>query len=341
MKISIIGASGDVGQEVFKRVIHNNIADCIVLFYHTLLGKHKLIGMLSDELIGIAEKNVIISDNPESISDSKIIILCAGKAVSRDVDSIPVSGILNKNNRNSLYEENQKLILNYIEGIKSYASESLIILVTNPVTKLLHDIAAIYPELLIVGCGVTNDTLRLRNEVRINYPTIQVDNLFVIGEHDLNTQCVALSYFNKHSNFSFTRDLFEYEFSSEEEKRKRISELKNKQNADIATNNIRIDNYDNLPLLYRSYFKHRMAHFLYKTHISTASAVMEIIEAFISESRTVCSEISVKECVFGQSCVIGLPIRFVEGNIVIEYSDFDRYEQEILRLCTIDKEVIS
>lgn len=95
----------------------------------------------------------------------------------------------------------------------------MVILVTNPVSKLLSDIHSQYPNLLVVGCGITTDTLRVRNELIKKYPDIDVEHCFVIGSHDLNAQTVALTYFNQHSKINLYRDSFEVLFKDTEEKK--------------------------------------------------------------------------------------------------------------------------
>jgi len=335
MKISIIGASGSVGQEVAKCFLTTTTfrLDELCLFYHTDAGRQCLYGMIYDMHIRNKENIIRITNMRSNLVNSDIVIMCGGLAVPTSISQIPISGITNDNNRNMLYDANRDIVMDWASDISVYSPTALLILVTNPVSKLLVDIHNIFPELKTVGCGVTNDSLRVRNEVLKVFPDVDIQSCFVIGEHDLANQTIALQYFNSNNKVLFVRQDFEPEFATEKEKKDYISTLKNKQNSALSSNEITFRMNDFLPFLYKSYYNHRLAHFLYKTHISTALAVREIVEAFILEERSVSIETFISSYYGLTDCILGIPVSF--RNKLINYLDipYDDYELSILKIC--------
>lgn len=332
MKISIIGASGSVGQEIIRMFIMeqfpNNIS--LELFYHSVQGKSKLLGMIYDSLLVNRDKNISITNQVDSLKGSSIIILCAGQAVATDIGMIQNSGKSNDNNRDSVYTQNRDIILHWAKQISLYAPYALAILVTNPVSRLLLDVLKCYPYLKIIGCGVTNDTMRVRNEVLKRFLFANVNELFIIGEHNLTNQTIALKHFNHYNSLSLSRDVFEFKFDTEDSKEQYISDMKNIQNELLITGSLCLGLYDGLPILYQSYMKHRLSHFLYKTHMSTAMAIKEIVDAYIYEDRAISVEIGVKQYLNYTNCVLGIPIRFISNQIVLLDIKFDEFERKVL-----------
>lgn len=333
MKISIVGASGTVGQELVRTFLSENISvqlDELCLFTHSVRGKNTVSGMMYDLEIGNLEKKILITERPEDLGDSNIVIICAGASVPTDIITVKESNKkTNQNNRALLYPQNKEIVLEWAGYISIYSPKALLILVSNPVSKLLSDIHSEYPKLLSVGCGITNDTLRVRNELVKAYPNIDPQHCFVIGSHDLNNQTIALTYFNQYNRTDFLRNIFEYTFANMEEKKEAIARMKNEQNNTIRENRICMQMYKNYPLLYRSYFNHRLAHFLYKTHISTAKAVLEIVYAYCGKIKKVSTE------VFDEKYrkVVGVPVSFQDNSVIFPEIPYEQYELEILKNC--------
>ena len=331
MKISIIGASGSVGQEITRTILTNDSIqfEHLYLFTHSNMGKNSVTGMIYDMEIGNLEQKITIKDTPNELKHSDIIIVCAGNAVPTNITDVKESNKSNTNNRNLLYSINKDIVLQWISYVSTFTPKTLVILVTNPVSKLLSDIHSQYPNLLVVGCGITNDTLRVRNELIKEYPDIDVEHCFVIGSHDLNAQTVALTYFNQHSKINLCRDSFEVLFEDTEEKKLYTSQLKNEQNKQIQQGQISMHMYNDLPILYRSYFNHRLAHFLYKTHISTSLAVTDIISAYSNSAKKVSVEVFSPE----YNRIMGIPVSFHNGSITYQEIPYDVYELNILKNC--------
>lgn len=334
MKISIVGSSGSVGRELVRLFFYNQIPFDVELnlFYNSQQGRMRIWGMLSDALIENKDRNVSITNQPQELKGSAIVVLCGGQAITTEIEKIHPSNIANENNRDSVYIENKGIIEYWAMHISNLAPDALVILVTNPVSKLLNDVLNQYPKMKIVGCGITNDTLRVRNEVKKQFPKIDTRNLFVIGEHNLINQTVTLAYYNYTGSLLLEEKLFEKRFETSQEKRKYINHLKNTQNSLLAGNeDFCIDS--NIPILYRSYLRHRMAHFLYKTHISTAAAVKEIIMAYVLEDRLVSVETRVNKWRQYENCILGIPVRFVKKEIVVQDIIISSEEEKILNLC--------
>lgn len=299
MKLSLFGASGDVGQELFKRFTSNRMS-CdtdICLFCHSRSGKEKLIGLLNDELILFGHYNCRIAEGWDDLAHTDICVICAGKPIGQETDGNQ-AGV---NNRDKVLESNLPVVLEIVNQIMKICPSCFVILVTNPVSRIMSEILSLYPECNIVGCGVTNDTLRVRSEVLRNSREYTTEGLFVAGEHDIRNQEI-INLGSRHLPENMDRA-----FASTEEKLTYISKLKSIQNADV------LGWFDKgfvkeLPILYSSYFRHRLAHFLYKTHVSTACCVMEIIKSYIIGGTTV----SVETADDSFSYIIGAPVVFNE-----------------------------
>lgn len=331
MKISIVGASGSVGQEIARTILTNASIqfEKLYLFTHSSEGRNSVTGMIYDMEIGNLEQKITITDKQEELKYSDIIVICAGTAVSTNIVNIEESSRNNANNRNLLYSVNREIVLQWIRYVSIFAPKALVVLVTNPVSKLLSDIHFEYPHIVAVGCGVTNDTLRVRNELIKEYPDIDVTYCYVIGSHDVNAQTVALTYLNQYYKNDLSRDSFEFLFKDAEEKKIYTSRLKNEQNQLIQQGQISMYMYKDFPILYRSYFNHRLAHFLYKTHISTAMAVMDIISAYNNATQRVSVEVFNPE----YNRITGVPVSLYKGFIMYQEIPYDTYEEEILRNC--------
>lgn len=332
MKLTIIGSTGFVGSELVKEALKNfNQIDEICCFYHSNKGKNKLIGMLNDLLLSNINNKIKITNNYLDTANSDICVICAGKAVSPNIKKISEGNVKIKDNRDLLYEKNKDIVMKCIDNVYKFSKNSLIILVTNPVSRLLKDIYTKYPKIKAVGCGVINDTFRVRNEYSKVYDD-KCENLFVIGEHNLLRQTVALEFFNTKRKQKLERKIFEV-MISREKKEEFIKKLKKQQNELILRNDINtlLEWNIDFPLLYRSYFIHRMSNFLYRTHISTTVAIEEIIRAYLSEKEIVSVEI--KYHFLGEEFIVGLPIKFENKNIQIVKIPMNKEEIDILNDC--------
>lgn len=323
MKIAIIGASGSVGTELIKQLINETKISIteLILFYHTNKGYNKLLGLKCD-IINEKVKKIILTENYEDLNNSDICIICAGVSVPQYINN-KASTI---DNRSDLYNKNQSIVLSIVAKINQYAKNSLVILVTNPVSKLMVDICSIYPKIKIVGCGVTNDTIRVKNE--IGHLNAQDNNIYVIGEHNITNQSVFID-----SNYVKEGICFEKQFCKKD-KKQYMNNLKLIQDEFIKRKKYDdcLEFYESMPILYKSYFKHRLAHFLYKTHVSTSKSIIEIINAYNSEKVISCEVYCVKYCNF-ENCILGIPIKFINNNIVPQEFDYKPEIIEILEEC--------
>lgn len=309
-KISIIGASGNVGCELFQNLLRSTLnVEKLNLFFHSKQGEGRLVGLTNDYLCGNTIGKINITNNIDDLSDSSICIICAGAGMTTD----PKANNATINNRNVVFEQNEAIVLRWAETIMLKCPSALVVMVTNPVSKLMCSVLRLFPCMKIVGCGVTNDTMRVRNECRINHITKGIDGVFVVGEHDLSNQSVLLTQdvtWNSDGKIDF-----DMHFSSEEEKHSYIAELKRVQNDKIIHEDYSVSS--SLPILYQSYMRHRLGHFLYKTHVSTAVAIMEIIKAYIYEDIAISVETVSEDSRF----VVGVPICFKAQQIEYVHKD--------------------
>lgn len=324
MKISIIGASGTIGRALFSQLSkHVSLSDTeIVLVCHSRKSLLTCQGMLNDALLGSFSKQIWATSNINDIVDSNICVICAGTPISNN----PITNNREINNRNTVFEENRIIVKPIIQSINRYCKDALVVLVTNPVSKLIAYSLQQYPNLNIVGCGVTNDTLRVRNEMQKASFPYNSHEIFVIGEHDIEHQSVIRLEGELNTN-DFDHSL------SEEEKHKFIADLKLTQNNYILGKCGDIE-YERLPLMYRSYFLHRLSHFLYNTQQSTAQSILEIILAYINEDRWVSVEVINQE----NTAIIGVPIRFRNGSL--QYHPIKLADHPIVSYCSTKYKIV-
>lgn len=333
MKIGIIGAGGDVGRELFERYLQQQMTQCseLTLFYHSEQSRRYLLGMLYDSMMQGQEQHIKITDQREDLKGLELVVLCAGLSIPSDIHKVYPPRKENQDNGRVSFFENRSIVLEWAGQIYRHCPEALIVLVTNPVSPLLAEIVSAYPSLQVAGCGITNDTLRVRNETARQFPEIDPELLFMVGEHDLLNQTVAFPFSEGGDERMPDRELFESTFESETLKKKYLTDLKDLQNRQLSSGEVVPGLYEELPLIYRSFLKHRFAHFLCKTHRSTALAVLEIIAAYDQGNRWVSVETAVREDPAFSSCVLGIPVLFDHRKIVSMKSKWSPAEEAVLR----------
>ena len=173
MKISIIGASGNIGSAAAFYIATQGVADEIVMIdppRPDVLGQHA-----SDLAAAVSGQDVLVrAGTDEDMKDSDIVINAAGRGPTDMVKS-----------RLELLPLNLPIIQKFCYNIRRYCPESAIIIATNPVCPLT------YAMLLCSGLDrhqligySANDSIRFRQLMsrELGVKTSRVE-AFVIGEH--------------------------------------------------------------------------------------------------------------------------------------------------------------
>lgn len=186
--VTIIGVSGAMGSEVLKRMLTEQVLpDCekIQLFgrpKRTSRGKDKnfyyaLIEKLKDGMGGVLPRIELI-DTYDRV-DGELLIMCAGKTISKDAGRA--------SDRTTLMHENRAIFENCARSIEKNPSRSpeLVIAVSNP-NELSTWIFSKYFK-RVVAIGPVLDSLRFQREIRdeLSLPAeTRIDGL-VGGNHEL------------------------------------------------------------------------------------------------------------------------------------------------------------
>lgn len=145
MKITVIGGAGKVGSQVaFGLIILN---DCFKLDLIDI-DKKRLYGEMADmkQAAEVLRKQITI-ENVEEPRGSDYYVICAGRSGS---------------DRLALYDDNKKIILPYIQMIaRERYEESVVLMVTNPSTKLTQMALDYLPLVIPIGNKLDNARLRL------------------------------------------------------------------------------------------------------------------------------------------------------------------------------------
>ena len=169
--LSIIGA-GRVGSALAFLAAQSGIDD-IVLYNRT---KNKSLGETLDVVNAIPEKSLISITGTDDISLIK----------NSDVVVITVSGGAIKEDRNELLPFNVPIVSEICKNLRKYADDAKIIIVTNPVDIITHQVLkqTEFSREQVIGMGSSLDSSRFRyllaKELKVKQGNIEG---FVMGEH--------------------------------------------------------------------------------------------------------------------------------------------------------------
>ncbi|MFH1625221.1 MAG: hypothetical protein ABID54_08735 [Pseudomonadota bacterium] len=186
--VTIIGVSGAMGSEILKRMLTEEVlpaCEKIQLFRRpetASQGKDKnfyyaLIEKLKDGMGGVLP-HVELIDSYSRV-DGELLIMCAGKTISKDASRA--------SDRTTLRHENKAIFENCARSIKEnpFQPPELVIVVSNP-NELSTSIFSKYFK-RVVAIGPVLDSLRFQREIRDELSLsaeISIDGL-VGGNHEL------------------------------------------------------------------------------------------------------------------------------------------------------------
>ena len=174
MKISIVGATGNVGSCAAFSITEQRLADELVLIDEPrpdMLALHAL----DLDTAATGQDMLVRAGHAEDMRDSDIVIMAAGSAKT----------FLS---RLKVLPENLPIIRSVVEEVKRYCPSAVVIMVTNPVDPLNYavSLASGLDSRRIIGYSA-NDSLRFRMRLAqalgVNSSRVEAT---VIGEHGNN-----------------------------------------------------------------------------------------------------------------------------------------------------------
>ena len=180
MKVSIIGASGNVGSESAFSLAEKEYVDELVL-----ISRESSIEKIKGESLDIydalaamgTDLSIETSSKMEQIEDSDVIVLTAGVARKEKIE------------RMKLAKDNAGIVADYSQEIFKYSPDSVVLVVTNPV-DVMNYVALKKSGLSkyrVFGLGNHLDSLRMRNFIAKHFK-VHVNEIHtrVIGQHGVH-----------------------------------------------------------------------------------------------------------------------------------------------------------
>lgn len=194
-QISIIGV-GKVGSTIAYTLAISNVVQSLLLVDKNM---NKACGEALDITSSLVGSDVTIkaSYNYACISNSEIVIICAGKARTTS------------ESREDLFDTNCKVVEKIIEDLNTYNYHGIIIMVTNPVDILTYVANINFKNSFkkVLGTGTLIDSYRLTSVVadELKLP-VNVIECYIWGEHgNLSVPMWSLSKIqNKKSDYYLT-----------------------------------------------------------------------------------------------------------------------------------------
>jgi malate dehydrogenase len=173
MKISIIGA-GNVGSLTAMRIAQEGLGEVLLVDIVKGLAQGKAYDMEDAQLLLKFNYKIRGTDDINQIKDSDIVVITAGLARKPGMT------------REELLSKNASILKDICANIKKLASQSIIIVVTNPLDLMTYFTlkqTAFKPQ-KVLGMSLTLDSARFANLIskELNVPVTDIDAL-VIGSH--------------------------------------------------------------------------------------------------------------------------------------------------------------
>jgi len=173
MKISVIGA-GNVGSLTAMRLAQEGIGEVVLLDIVKGLACGKALDLEDSRPILKQNYNLEGSDDIAKIKDSDIVVITAGLARKPGMT------------REDLLNKNSRILQEISQNIKKSASDSIVIVVTNPLDLMTYFVlksTGFKPD-KVFGMGVSLDAARFANLIakELNTPVTDIEAC-VIGSH--------------------------------------------------------------------------------------------------------------------------------------------------------------
>lgn len=172
-KITVIGA-GFVGSTAAHWAAQKELGDVVLLDINEGSAKGKALDLFEASPVELFDSKVIGTSNYQDIADSDVVILTAGLPRKPGMS------------RDDLLATNAKIVKECCEGIKKYAPNSVVIVVSNPLDAMAYVAKQVtgFPRERIIGMAGVLDGARFKSfiaeELNVSVKDVQA---FVLGGH--------------------------------------------------------------------------------------------------------------------------------------------------------------
>lgn len=172
-KISVIGA-GQVGATVAQRIVEENLADVVLSDIIEGIPQGKALDLMEASPLKGHEATVVGTNDYTQINGSDVVVVTAGVARKPGMT------------RMDLLKINAGIVKDVSEKIRTYAPESILIIVTNPLdvmTSLAYQVTQ-FPKHRVMGMAGVLDSARFRYFIakKLNVSGKEVEAM-VLGGH--------------------------------------------------------------------------------------------------------------------------------------------------------------
>lgn len=172
-KVTVVG-SGFVGTMVAQRIAEKKLADCVLLDIVEGIPQGKALDIIQSASLEGFDCVVTGTNDPALMAGSRIIVVTAGFPRTPGMS------------RDDLAAKNGAVITSVVDNIRTYAPQSIIIMVTNPLDVMTHLalVSSGFPAARVMGMGGILDTARytafLARELGVSVSDV---NAMVLGSH--------------------------------------------------------------------------------------------------------------------------------------------------------------
>lgn len=321
MNVTIVGANGDIGREITKSFLRKSSSELgkLSLISSNTTSINSLTSFTQDAVTQLSPKNIIVGKEPKLLKGANVIVFCAGEGVNSKTTR-----------REDLFKSNKSLFEKYLRKINNYAPNSVVFLVTNPMSQIMQHVKS-PKNISIVGVGVTNDTFRLQQNFarKFNYSE---NNLFMVGDHLTNQEMTLSQIDSKVANQIISDEEIFFKNNKVEDMYEFIRE---KNYALLKENDVKkmFGFVESVPLKYQGVARQRFIHFLTKTVLSTSYSVDRLFGALTSKEK-VCCEVVVDSYLGLPKSVLGVPIKFENSKVVPLELKYSPREFNVLEKCS-------
>ncbi|RAH15358.1 MAG: malate dehydrogenase [Methanobacteriota archaeon] len=172
-KIAVIGA-GNVGATCAFVLAQKKLGDIVMLDIYEGFAKGKALDMSQDGQVLNFDGNITGTSNYEDISDSDVVVVTSGFPRQPGMS------------REDLIEKNAEIIKQVGEGVKKFAPNSVVIMVTNPLDLMTYHMWKVtgFPKERIIGQAGVLDSARMTHFVAKEVGCNEEDvHAMVLGGH--------------------------------------------------------------------------------------------------------------------------------------------------------------
>jgi len=172
-KVAIIGA-GNVGATCAQRILEHNLADVVLIDKIKGLAEGKALDLAQASSLENHSRKIDGGDDFSKIKGSDIVVITAG------LPRMPGE------TRAQLIEKNSAIVKAVAQNVKKYASDSIVIVVTNPLDSMSYLTYKLtgFDRKKVLGMAGILDTARFKYFVsqETGFPQLEIDAI-VLGGH--------------------------------------------------------------------------------------------------------------------------------------------------------------